>query len=46
MLNIPVKYTNLEFRKAVLAKTHRDYTHLMMSSVIKLAKTAVMATPR
>jgi hypothetical protein len=40
------RYTNLQARKNVLERTAASYEHLMMTAVLKLAKSAVMATAR
>jgi hypothetical protein len=40
------RYTNLQARRDALEKTTFSYNHLMMSAVLKLAKSAVMATAR
>jgi hypothetical protein len=40
------RYMNLQARKEALEKTSVSYEHLMMATVLKLAKSAVMATAR
>lgn len=37
-------YVNVSARKAALEKTSSNYQHLMMSSVLKLAKSPLMAS--
>tara|TARA_R110000868_G_scaffold8205_3_gene42474 strand:+ start:68520 stop:68651 length:132 start_codon:yes stop_codon:yes gene_type:complete len=38
------RYANLKARKNALDKTAIDNTHMMMQSVLRLAKTAAMAS--